>query len=219
MQQVEGGRYFFGPSSLESKWRHGEWGHIPFVGFEDHNFASRRSYSQFMLQPDLYDEFRDYEFVLVCQTDALLVKGFEEDELSQVGFDYVGALWTPGHLASWNPWSQEFSQTALRLTRRRLRIGNGGLSLRRVSAFRRAARLLPKVVSSSNEDIVFSYFSRMIGIRLPTLSVAERYFMEQEASSWEPADPIPEVHGFHALSKFNPLLEEELLEFFDVGRK
>lgn len=203
--------FFFGPQGLVREHYISSWPDGIHLEFQDKDFLSVRAYSDFMLRPDLYDSLRDYSFALICQTDALLTRNIDSEEVSSFEFDYLGARWIPGHKVSWNPVTNRFGRGVLRATRRILTVGNGGLSLRRISSFRLAARLIPKNIGE-NEDILFSYFGRYFGLKIGSPVQADKYFWEGKAKDWEEGQPIPDVCGFHALEKFNPQLEAKLLK-------
>jgi hypothetical protein len=82
-------------------------------------FKSNAGYNRLMLSREFYARFAAYEYVLIHQLDAI-VFGSVEPFLG-MGVDYLGA-----------PWIEHDANGAPYLTR----VGNGGLSLRRVSAFR-----------------------------------------------------------------------------------
>jgi hypothetical protein len=94
----------------------------------DSRFFGRRvgspaSYSALMVSELFYDQFAAYEHILIHQTDVFVF----EDQLaswSQAAFDYVG----PPHWKGWRATPEEGIQG----------VGNGGFSLRRTEAFRRA---------------------------------------------------------------------------------
>jgi hypothetical protein len=89
--------------------------------FEDTSFQSVDSYSKLMLSAEFYRAFVDYDFILIYQLDCLVFS----DQLQawcQRGYDYLGA---PLFKSSQSP-ELGFLGTL-----------NGGLSLRRVSAFLR----------------------------------------------------------------------------------
>lgn len=86
--------------------------------FAAQHFASVSAYSKLLLSPAFYEAFADFEHILVYQTDCLV---FSPDlaRFCQMGYDYLGA-----------PLFEKDSQQP-----RLSRVGNGGLSLRRVQAF------------------------------------------------------------------------------------
>ncbi len=86
--------------------------------FPDTDFATIKSYNRLMMSRRFYSAFRDYQYVLVVQTDALVLR----DELKAwcaSGYSYVGA-----------PWFKGFSRPDPAYTL--MGVGNGGFSLRSV---------------------------------------------------------------------------------------
>lgn len=102
-------------------------------------------YNRMMLSHEFYDLFADCEYILICQTDAWVFR----DELAlwcDEGYDYIGAPWVKRNIYS-NPLIACYLALRRRLFEREMRllrqslfdkVGNGGLSLRRVEACRRA---------------------------------------------------------------------------------
>ena len=89
--------------------------------FPAHFFRSIEDYSRLLLSEEFYERFRQYEWLLICQLDAWVLK----DELAQwcaMPYDFWGAP-IP---ARW-----EFYMDG----KIRDVVGNGGFSLRRISAF------------------------------------------------------------------------------------
>jgi hypothetical protein len=109
------GRYpmvFFGPQSLN---------YAPFVQqaptasklhFPDECFSSTQRYSELLLSRSFYEEFVQFDYVLIHQLDAFVFRDALYEWCCR-GYDYVGA-----------PWVQEDGHW--------LGVGNGGFSLRRV---------------------------------------------------------------------------------------
>lgn len=202
---------FFGPSTLRAKNFLELSTGSQYLGFHPNFFADISAYNQFMLSPILYDALGNFRFLLVCQLDAILWRPIHEQEFERFEFDFAGAPWNPGYKVGWNPMSGQLGVGAYRPTRRLLVVGNGGLSLRRVSKFRRATRLIPHNIHSANEDVVFSYFGPFVGLKVASLEVAGNLFSESSARSWQAGDPTPNVRGFHGLYRYNPRLERFLL--------
>lgn len=86
--------------------------------FEDRFFDSIASYSRLLLDPRFYRRFEGHEFLLIYQLDCLVIEDRLEDFLD-LDVDYVGA-----------PWLKERQRPQRGFSR----VGNGGLSLRRVAA-------------------------------------------------------------------------------------
>ena len=111
---VECPRFLVRPSGLD--WQ--EPG-FEIVEFPSDCFLSTSTYSRLLLSDDFYSRFADFEYILIVQTDALILTSSLDDFVSR-SFDYIDA-----------PWFVVEGKD-----RRLSRVGNGGLSLRRVSAFR-----------------------------------------------------------------------------------
>lgn len=106
-------RYLAVPRSLDLR-RPG----FEIVRFPDAAFASVATYSRLLLDPDFYRPFAGYEHLLVYQLDCLVFCD-RLPAFCRMDFAYIGAPW----LRSREDPAKGFS-----------RVGNGGLSLRRVAA-------------------------------------------------------------------------------------
>lgn len=200
--------FLVGPKKLQNSLRSDLLSELPYVAFESSNFDSIESYNTWMLRPDLYCQFIDFEFVLLCQMDAFLTKPLPRTE--DWTFDYLGAPWSPPYRLRWAPRKAKLQGSRLWLQSRQLTVGNGGLSLRRTSVFAGLPDL-PKFSRHPNEDIAISYFHDELGIVLASVETAERYFMETGATHWRPGQHVPNVYGFHGLQRINPALEDQIL--------
>ena len=87
--------------------------------FESRYFASRAAYSRLLLSREFYEAFEEYSYLLIYQLDCLVFSNCL-GSYCELGHDYIGA---PFFRYKINP-QKGFS-----------RVGNGGLSLRRVEAF------------------------------------------------------------------------------------
>jgi hypothetical protein len=86
--------------------------------FDERYFEDLLTYSRLMLSAEFYRQFSAYDYILVHQLDCLV---FSPDlsRWGDLGFDYIGA-----------PWVRSDASGRKRFTR----VGNGGLSLRRVES-------------------------------------------------------------------------------------
>jgi Protein of unknown function (DUF5672) len=107
-------RYIIGPQTLPS-----DFGDFQLKRFPQRFFDSVQSYSQLLVAEEFYRAFAGYEYILIYQTDCLVFSGGLE-EWCRAGWDYVGA-----------PWFENFSQHPAGDL---WAVGNGGLSLRKVSS-------------------------------------------------------------------------------------
>lgn len=123
--------------------------------FPDHYFKGTESYNQLLTSIGFYEQFLNYEYLLIYQLDAFVFR----DELAywcNKKWDYIGA---PSlHMEEFDNISAEgavrFSQA---LNKNRV-VLNGGLSLRRIPAILRYLKIYnlfyPKWMG--NEDMLFS---------------------------------------------------------------
>lgn len=143
-------RLFLSPESLE--FDYGDLGNgFDVIRFPDVYFSSVYSYSRLLLRPDFYERFRDYEYIFIYQLDGFV---FSDRllEFCAMGYDYIGApIWRFNMI--WDTIAHG------------IRVGNGGVSLRRVSACQRMAGYLQSIGSrhpffdyfASNEDAFFGH--------------------------------------------------------------
>jgi len=84
--------------------------------FEDRYFESIYTYSELLLSRKFWEEFEEYDYILLYQLDCLLFKP-NLLEWCNRGWDYVGAPWVSGYADE----GESF-----------MGVGNGGFSLRNV---------------------------------------------------------------------------------------
>lgn len=103
--------------------------------FDDKYFYSIRSYNKLMTSISFYKKFQDYEYILIVQTDALVIFDNLLDWCN-CGYSYIGAPW-------FNGFEKEKDDMSF------LGVGNGGFSLRKVSDFVKclsSLRYIPNVL-------------------------------------------------------------------------
>lgn len=207
LQKVLGGypRIFVTPQSLRIEI--GALGDgFQIERFDDAWFRGVVSYSMLMLQPDFYERFRDYEYILIYQLDAFVFA----DRLSAFcgrEYDYIGApVRGPG------PWDVLGT-----------RVGNGGLSLRRVAACKLVAESFARMPDGHPlkdlflpcEDTFFAY----CGLRT---DIAFRVAPVREALEFSVQDDVQHVHrrladgwrpfGCHGWDKYDPDVWQPIIE-------
>ncbi len=121
--------------------------------FEDGFFKGIESYNKLLLSVEFYNRFINYDYMLICQSDAYVFK----DELNywcMFDYDYIGAPLI-GRCDDIN-----FNTN--------MRVGNGGLSLRKISTFINAFNFSGNLLSVKeivNRNAVF----KKIWTRVPLL--------------------------------------------------
>lgn len=90
-------------------------------------------YNTLMLSYEFYSLFSDCEYILLCQPDAWIFRD-ELHEWCSRSYDYIGGTWWRKGLWSY-PIIRHFFPANRRLYGK---VGNGGLSLRKISSFKKA---------------------------------------------------------------------------------
>lgn len=115
---------------------------LPVEYFDDDYFSSIHGYNRLMLSAEFYRRFAEFDYLLICQTDAWLFRN-ELQQWCEKGYPYIGAPWLIkrkyqgiGRLLLY------LRALPKKLTGRPFhpldlggKVGNGGLSLRRVQDF------------------------------------------------------------------------------------
>jgi hypothetical protein len=151
--------------------------------------------------------------MMILQTDAIIVKPLPKRVYSE--FDYIGAPWgkpkkillTKSYLSidsRRQPWRKRIC----------ISIGNGGLSIRRISSMQECVDLIKKKYpflanGDYNEDTVLASILKLYNFSLPTAEYAGMVFCEQLSVN---LDEVKDLYGFHALNRFNPELENKILD-------
>ena len=211
-------RWFLSPHGIDLSFYRQNFPEWQVKQFPDAFFASVRTYSDWLTQPTFYRLFTEFEFVVICQLDAVLVKSVTNINMKDT--DYIGAPWLPPikvlspgnriYVASGDE-RREGSWFVKRLGRS-LNVGNGGLSIRRVEAHLRAAEWLTVQIPeryrrNTLEDILFCALGPRSGLRIAPLEDAQNVFMETGASG---LNEPPDVYGFHGLWRWNPTIARSI---------
>ena len=159
--------YFITPKGMNPEWYQREYPQF-FVRKYSEWSNSIQSYSDLLLSRKFYEEYRQYKYMLICQTDALVL-GNREDLLAfcNMGYDYFGAPWEPFlsiggreipkyRLKKWQKNSLIYRAAKVR----KCEVGNGGFSLRKIDSMMNLLKhhSFPRRVWNYNEDLFFSYY-------------------------------------------------------------
>jgi hypothetical protein len=173
----------FGPVNLDRTFYQSHLGPRTFIPFDPAHFTSLQSYSQLLLDRAFYEHFVDYEFALLLQPDAIILRD-ELDTWCALPYDYIGAPWPDGWSVSVNvaPFA---GPLAKRIT---FYVGNGGLSLRRIQSCIRLIERHQSVINECQkqlaiEDIVLAILGALTdGFIVPNQITASRFSMELKPS-------------------------------------
>lgn len=116
--------YVIGPKHLHkyfSELRNESAGKYEVIYFPDRFFADINGYNSLLMSLDFYTRFDCYEYVLIAQTDVLVLADRLEQWCDR-NYSYVGAPWLRGMTRPRRPLSL-------------LGVGNGGFSLRKVADY------------------------------------------------------------------------------------
>ena len=96
---------------------------IDFEYFNKEYFDSIQAYNRLLYSRDFYARFVQNEYILIYQLDGFVFRD-ELDDWCKKGFDYIGA-----------PWLIHYGRGKYENSHQLYKVGNGGVSLRRISAF------------------------------------------------------------------------------------
>lgn len=177
-------RVFIKPYSLNIDNIRKDFPECSIEEFDDCYFQSVQSYNRLMMSPELYQRFSDSTYILICQLDAYIF-GDELKEWCNKEYDYIGAPWVKSsfYRLSVVKGIRHWLYALKKKVDIDYRVGNGGLSLRRVVKHLEAVTLLEQDIKCYladtnakyfNEDVFFSVMVNQKGLNF-------KYPMWQEA--------------------------------------
>jgi len=182
---------------------------VKVLPVDSSNFGRIERLSRWLLGTRIYEEFLNYERILICHPDAIVTR----DELSywiEKPIDYIGAPWfdsmrfTPNFISR----PELNGQTHI------LNVGNGGLSLRNPRKFLRMIDKHSTIISEfcmnsgvlCNEDGMISYLGLIDPeFRIATHDDAVKFALELNARE-QILNSGSSPMGFHAMYKYDPEL-------------
>jgi hypothetical protein len=178
-------------------------------------FQSAKAYNRLMLSGLFYEQFANYQYLLVLQLDALVLRSIRSEDY--VGYDYVGAPWRKTlRVSTYKRDLHANNKRLFWLPYLAVSVGNGGLSFRKIYVFLELLRKseLKKFDSrvwdgSHNEDFVISYFLKKFKYRVPSKRNAGIIFQEED---FKYCVDTKALLGVHAPDKYNPILTDQLIQ-------
>ncbi|MGL5789886.1 MAG: DUF5672 family protein [Bacteroidales bacterium] len=164
-----------------------------FEFFEKYFFSNIAGYNCLVTSFTFYDRFSAYEYMLIYQPDCYV---FDDrlDYYCSLNYDYIGAPWIPSKNKAINKLISSFKSRCAHLlnkiasTDKRFKVGNGGLSLRKITTFKEVTLsynefindFLSKDGDLYNEDIFFSIQLSKLGysINIPNFVIACGFAIE-----------------------------------------
>jgi hypothetical protein len=193
-----------GPEGLDVSYYTARYPGIRFHSYAPRYFASIEGYNHLMLSQSFYTEYLDYEFTLILQTDAIVLR----DELAlwcAKPFDYIGAPFPDGIEVFVNAGCFDGDNGK----RVRAHVGNGGLSLRRVQKclsliIEHAIFLEIFTKTGSSEDLFFSLMGQLSrNFVLPNEIIASHFSLELRPSYYFQINGGVLPMGGHAWWKYD----------------
>lgn len=188
---------------------------IKTVYFPKRYFQSISTYSRLLLKEKFYRRFIEYRYMLIVQTDALVLGNAQMlESFTRRGFDYWGARWEdPVEICSFEI-QKDFKRKLLRTlpncgnylfkNPKMCCVGNGGLSLRNIR--KTIALLQEKKLYAwlwlDNEDKFFAYHGQTnrAGYRIAPIELVDKFSIESMVRSIDEIRPFG-VHGWDRLGK------------------
>lgn len=160
------------PAGLDLHDLSGQYPLLTFESFDDHYFKGISGYNRLMMSEAFYRRFTDYKYILIYQLDAYVFRN-ELEEWCHKGYDYIGAPWLVRPVYSFpflklTSWIKKQYCSLFHLPNSQItnfKVGNGGLSLRKVSSHLEAVSQLHDTIDEYlkhpgnhifNEDVFFS---------------------------------------------------------------
>jgi len=196
--------YWACPTHLDLSYYHENFGINKIVRFDNVFFKDVASYSRLLLSCFFYERFIKYDFILICQTDAIILKS-ELDYWLNKPYDYLGAPWPSGYSLTIKtnriPLENGIKCNAF--------VGNGGLSLRRI---RSCIKLIKEfddvnsewVRSGHAEDLFFAFMGTLsFDFRLPNIVTAARFSHDIDPLLLQNMINYEIPFGVHAWNKYD----------------
>ena len=196
---------FIHPRGLDLTFYRGLSQQAAYEEYDEACFSSIANYNRLLLSTDFYKKYQAFEFILILQTDAVVLR----DDLQQwleAAFDYVGAPWPNGYEIFVN--LDRYAGANGKVVK--AYVGNGGLSLRRVRACLDLMAEFPQTLeyfqkSGSSEDLFFAFMGQVSQrFILPSETRAALFSLELQAGKYFAMSGNVAPFGGHAWSKYEP---------------
>lgn len=216
---------FLAPEGLDTYYYRRTFPDVEIRTVEPWFLTGVRPYNYWLTSAEFYEPWKNWEWILLCQTDAVLLhEPFARLSQSSVMWDYLGAPWDPpvrtitigSRILVRSGTGENRGPVWVGVVGSRHDVGNGGLSLRRVESFTRSARELEGSLSRAvrehiHEDVIWATFGKRSGISIAPKGIAASTFLElTQKQLGEKTVQLPDVAGFHGVTHW-PLHLRELV--------
>lgn len=178
--------------------------------FDSDYFTSVNAYNRLMLSSDFYNRFAEYEYILIYQLDAFVFFDYLY-QFCDLGYDYIGAPWLHG-VFNYIDSSHYFWY-----------VGNGGLSLRKVSGFMSILKERKPLLGEQiiNEDLFFSSIVDK-NFKVAPIDTALQFAFERQVERCFELNKRQLPFGCHAWQRYNlefwkPYIERFGYEVKDIS--
>ena len=206
--------FFVHPKKMNIEWYRGKFPKGQFKEFDDAYFHSNKTYNKMMFNVDFYNAFNTYEYMLIAQQDARIVNPqIDIQFFLDQDVDYIGAPWLKSPIDRDDGFVKYIIKRAVIHDSMVGKVGNGGFSLRRISAIvdlLERTKIYRKIIWHFNEDLYISYVGMKKGIRFASFEVAKQFALEQYIKENFREGKIP--LAVHAWEKTYDNLNEMLFE-------
>ena len=187
--------------------------------FDDAFFTDIHAYNTLMLSPEFYERFTAYRYILIAQLDTYIFPDQLQAWCAR-GYDYVGAPWIVRDIyrhplmrlcsAIKKRYCEATGKPNSQVTGNK--VGNGGLSLRKVESHLRVTRQLRHIIAQYlthrrhhlfNEDVFFALEPNRHGMafRYPTCAEALRFSFDKHPAYCYKKNGNQLPFGCHGWSK------------------
>lgn len=148
---------------------------VSYCEFKERDFSSVKKYNRLLISPRFYKQFSGYEYMLICHFDAWVFQN-TLSEWCDKQYDYIGAPFLKPFFGKTSTLLPFLSTICIN------KIGNGGLSLRKISTHIKITERLwwLRWIYFYNEDVFFTLFPPLVLRRYcrPSLDEANRFAIE-----------------------------------------
>jgi len=145
--------FFIAPNALSLKFYQDNFPEAKYLFFDSNYFSSANAYSKLLISADFYQSFINYTHALILQPDSVVLRD-ELDYWMASPFDYIGAPWAKAWEFVCPNLGSYFDGKKFFVT-----VGNGGLSLRRISAVLSVLEELKWLIHKYHELVEDAFFS------------------------------------------------------------
>jgi hypothetical protein len=196
--------YWIAPEGLDLSYYNQNFGIITPRFFDSVYFKNITGYNKLLTSSFFYENFIDYEFSLICQPDAIVLKP-ELQKWLNLPYDYIGAPWPKGYSVKINTKKIAIPEGIICTAF----VGNGGLSLRRNQAcigllyeFADVAEMWQSCGHA--EDIFFSILGSIsCKFMIPNVRIASQFSYETELEILDMLNNQATPFGVHAWKKYD----------------